>query len=378
MYCQLSAEYSKTLLSPPPGPFNFKSPDEWPRWRKRYEQFRVASGLSTDSAAKQVSTQLYCLGEEAELVLMSTSATADDCKDHASIMAKFDAFFKIRRNIIFERAQFNRRNQQPGESAEQYIMALYSLAANCEYGALQDEMIRDQLVVGIRDTVLSEKLQLDTDLTLEKAKKSIRQREAIREQQTILDETNGTNVAEHCSNRPKHSEKQQLPSPKRCKRCGKEPHTRSKCPAKDAVCHKCQKKGHYGSMCRSMTVKKSTLNDSFLDTVTTPTDEKAWFVEILVGGSKVTFKLDTGTEVTAVSEETYRALPDAPPLSTPAKILRGPSTKPLQCVGECNILLQHQGKSCNQQLFIVCATTLEGEGLRRTEENGEDGGNLKG
>ena len=355
----------------PPGPFNFKSPDEWPRWRKRYEQFRVASGLSTDSAAKQVSTLLYCLGEEAESVLMSTSATADDRKDHASIMAKFDAFFKIRRNIIFERARFNRRNQQPGESAEQYIMALYSLAANCEYGALQDEMIRDRLVVGIQDAALSEKLQLDADLTLEKAKKSIRQREAIREQQTILDETNGANVdamhnsrgrgqrdrrpgdAKHRSNRPKRSEKQQPPSPKRCTCCGKEPHTRSKCPAKDAVCHKCQKKGHYSSMCRSTTVNESTLDDSFLDTVTTPTDEKAWFVEILVGGSKVTFKLDTGAEVTAVSEETYRTLPDAPPLSTPAKILRGPSTKPLQCVGECNILLQHQGKSCNQQLFIV-------------------------
>ena len=241
----------------PPGPFNFKSPDEWPRWRKRYEQLRVASGLSTDSAAKQVSTLLYCLGKEAESVLTSTSAAADDRKDHASIMAKFDAFFKIRRNIIFERARFNRRNQQPGESAEQYIMALYSLAANCEYGALQDEMIRDRLVVGIRDAVLSEKLQLDADLTLEKAKKSIRQREAIREQQTILDETNGANVdamhnsrgrgqrdrrpgdAKHRSNRPKHSEKQQPLSPKRCTRCGKETHTRSKCPAKDAVCHNC-------------------------------------------------------------------------------------------------------------------------------------------
>ena len=108
------------------------SPDEWPRWRKRYEQFRVASGLSTDSAAQQVSTLLYCLGDEAESVLMSTSATADGRKDHASIMAKFDAFFKIRRNIIFERTRFNRRNQQPGESAEQYIMALYSLLKSTE------------------------------------------------------------------------------------------------------------------------------------------------------------------------------------------------------------------------------------------------------
>ena len=32
-------------------------------------------------------------------------------------------------------------------------------------------------------------------------------------------------------------------SAKKCSRCGKEPHKDNKCPAKDAVCHVCQKKG---------------------------------------------------------------------------------------------------------------------------------------
>ena len=47
-------------------------------------------------------------------------------------------------------------------------------------------MIRDRLFVGIRDTALSEKLQMDADLMLEKAKKSIRKQEAIHEHQGIL------------------------------------------------------------------------------------------------------------------------------------------------------------------------------------------------
>ncbi len=42
-------------------------------------------------------------------------------------------------------------------------------------------MIRDRLVVGIKDAGLSERLQLDPTLTLEKAKTSIRQREAVQE-----------------------------------------------------------------------------------------------------------------------------------------------------------------------------------------------------
>jgi len=47
-------------------------------------------------------------------------------------------------------------------------------------------MIRDRLVVGIGDILLSERLQTDAALTLEKAKTVIRQREAVQEQQLIL------------------------------------------------------------------------------------------------------------------------------------------------------------------------------------------------
>ena len=47
-------------------------------------------------------------------------------------------------------------------------------------------MLRDRLVVGIRDAAMSQKLQMDAELTLEKAKKAIRQKEAVYEQQREL------------------------------------------------------------------------------------------------------------------------------------------------------------------------------------------------
>ena len=150
----------------PPEKFNFKQPDEWPHWRKHFEQFRVASGLSTESSARQVNTLLYCLGEEAEDLLRSTNITEDERKVYLKVLGKFDGFFHVRKNIIFERAKFNRRCQLAGETADQFIASLYNLAENCNYGDLKGEMIRDRLVVGIRDMTLSEKLQLDADLTL--------------------------------------------------------------------------------------------------------------------------------------------------------------------------------------------------------------------
>ena len=77
----------------PPEKFNFKQPDKWPRWRKCFEQFCVASGLSTESSARQVNTLLYCLGEEAEDLLRSTNITEDERKVYLTVLGKFDGFF---------------------------------------------------------------------------------------------------------------------------------------------------------------------------------------------------------------------------------------------------------------------------------------------
>ena len=62
--------------------------------------------------------------------------------------------------IIYERAKFNSRCQEPDEPVETFVTALYNLAEHCGYEALHDEMIRDRIVVGIQDRKLSEKLQL--------------------------------------------------------------------------------------------------------------------------------------------------------------------------------------------------------------------------
>ncbi len=71
------------------------------------------------------------------------------------------------------------------------ITAVHKLAENCQYGVLQEEMIRDGLIVGIRDHRLSERLQLDPELTLSKAITKIRQSKEIKKQQTDLRQASG-------------------------------------------------------------------------------------------------------------------------------------------------------------------------------------------
>ena len=107
---------------------------------------------------------LYCLGEDADDVLTSTNISEENRKNFAKVLAKFDAFFKVRQNVIFERAKFNKRTQLDGESAKKYIT---TLAETCNYPqGIKSEMIRDQLVVAIRDQHLSQQLEMDLILLL--------------------------------------------------------------------------------------------------------------------------------------------------------------------------------------------------------------------
>ena len=46
----------------------------------------------------------------------------------------------------------------PDEPVEQFITGRYNLAADCNFGELKDKLIRDRIVVGIRDASLSERL----------------------------------------------------------------------------------------------------------------------------------------------------------------------------------------------------------------------------
>ena len=166
--------------------FNFRKPEEWTQWIRRFERFRVASGLSTKSEDKQVNTLVYSMGAKAEDIFQSFGLSEKDSKKYSTVKAKFESHFIKRRNTIFERARFNRRVQQEGESVDDFIIDLYSLAEHCQYGRLHDEMVRDRIVVGIKDSKLSEKLQMDNELTLEKPISLARNSESVKQQQSTL------------------------------------------------------------------------------------------------------------------------------------------------------------------------------------------------
>ena len=228
----------------PPEPFTFSRPEVWIKWSRRFERFRQASGLKDKDDEAQVNTLIYSMGDEAEDILRSFGLSEEDSKKYDTVVAKFESHFVKRRNVIFERAKFNMRKQKEGEAVDTFVTALYTLAEYCEYGALHDQMIRDRIVVGISNATLSEKLQLDTDLTLDKAITQVRQSESVKQQQPLLRGEAGNTPIGAIQSQQQLSQQgktwQRRPNPqfqlgnKSCFRCGRTPsHDREHCPAKD-------------------------------------------------------------------------------------------------------------------------------------------------
>jgi len=176
---------SKTIMTTQtlvqcPEQFNFSTPAEWPKWIRRFDRYKSASGLAAKDEVEQINTLIYLMGDQAEDIFLTfTFATAGEEKKYAPVVKKFEKHFIVRRNTIYERAKFNARVQLDGEPAEQFITSLYGLVEYCEYSSLKEEMIRDRIVVGVRDRKLSEKLQLDNNLTLAKAVEIVRQHEDV-------------------------------------------------------------------------------------------------------------------------------------------------------------------------------------------------------
>ncbi len=300
----------------PPERFNFSRPDEWPKWLGRFERFRYASDLNEKDEVKQIHTLIYSMGDEADDILSTFRLSEEDGKKYDTEVEKFQGYFVKRRNTIFERAKFNRRKQE-GEPVDDFIVDLYRLAEHCGYGSLHNEMIRDRLVVGLRNPSLSEKLQMDADLTLEKAVSAARQTESIKQQQTVLRSPSQEGKPVRAVDTV---EKQRMPyrSQKRkpketapthqklkcCTRCGRSPtHNREQCPAREATCHKCGKRGHFQTACRSsanVRTVESTNQEAFMGAVQDSEHTNPWMVTLTVNGKPLEFKIDTGADVSAI------------------------------------------------------------------------------
>ena len=142
---------------------------------------------------------------------------------------------------------------------------------------MRDILICDRIVVGVNDEALSDRMQINKNLKLEDAVEMARQSEArkqnrdlvrggnvqttnslpdknvdlVKRQQSTYKFKQKQRYSNSGSKGPIQTHSQSKEHAKTCPWCGNSSHFCRSCPAKDAICVLCKKKGHFQSVCRS-------------------------------------------------------------------------------------------------------------------------------
>ena len=144
----------------------------WKKFHRAWNNYEIAARLKdpgnpTVNKSLRTATLLTCIGSDALDVYEGLEfANEDDKKDIDVVLQKLQRYCIGETNEIYERYRFNKRVQEPNESLDAYVTALRTLAKTCNFGVLENSLIRDRIVIGVRDNQARKKLLQVSKLTL--------------------------------------------------------------------------------------------------------------------------------------------------------------------------------------------------------------------
>ncbi|ODM87902.1 hypothetical protein Ocin01_18780, partial [Orchesella cincta] len=157
----------------------------WKRWFLKWTMYELATGLDTKSGRVRIAAMLSSVGQDG-LDLFQTFEWKDENepKSYRAVMEKFEKWCTPRGNTMFRDVQIM---QGESEKIDSYVAALKLQASNCGFGA--DDMarrIRDQVVLGLRDKKVQERVLREDDPNLDQVLTIVRAAEVAEQQSSKL------------------------------------------------------------------------------------------------------------------------------------------------------------------------------------------------
>ena len=295
---------------------------------------------------KQVAVFLSVVGAST-YGLLRTLLTLDKPseKSLADLTSALVAHYEPKPMVITQWFHFHRRNQDPTESISEYVAALRKLSTFCDFGDQLDNALRDRLVCGVHSEALQKVLLSTKDLTFKAAMEKALSMEAADHNTKELHakgplpvnkvakslptprvSASSTTTQPSQSRTPHQRPHQRAHQSSRshsqsCYRCGKNNHQAHQCRYLESICHSCGKKGHIASVCRSRrrsAARTHAVNISPEEELP-PVEELHLFrlgfdskstsqivVELTINALPISMEVDTGAEVSVMSEAKFR------------------------------------------------------------------------
>ena len=143
--------------------------ENFKRFKQQFELYWEATSNVERSDKQKVSMFLHIAGPEAIEVYNSFSFEENEVRSFANVIKKFEEYATPKLNETYERYIFRSRLQKEGESIDQYAVDLKLKAQSCNFGIILDSMIRDQIVIGVVDKKMRERMLREENLTLDRA-----------------------------------------------------------------------------------------------------------------------------------------------------------------------------------------------------------------
>jgi hypothetical protein len=186
-----------------------------------------------------------------------------ETKKYSDALSILDALYTKQRNEIFARHCLASRNQQAGESVTEYLEVLKQMSKDCNFKAasaelFENEYIRRCFYSRFEVSAYSTKVTCNATVTLEAIFDQARALElAERHSASYLSPLNPTTTAAMGKHEEEVGEKLSSTTAaascktEKCFFCGNHRHSRTLCPAEEAICRLCNKKVCYQRVCKS-------------------------------------------------------------------------------------------------------------------------------
>ncbi|XP_060554235.1 uncharacterized protein K02A2.6-like [Ruditapes philippinarum] len=354
--------------------------EEFKKFRQHAELI-FSGALREKEEEVQVTYLLLWIGDRGRQIYNTLTLTELQRKSIKAISDAIQKHLQPKSNPVFSRYKFH--NEKQGNSTiEQFITRLKTLANDCAFHAgYRDDVIRDQIVIGITSEKVREKLITEGEaLTLEKAVRISQSHEYAQAQ--LRDMTNSKNIddinhkrhstSKHQNEAGKkhnhHSRVRQNQQITKCGNCGQSHHSKDRCPARGKLCKNCHKWNHYAVVCRSN--KKvheietgnnnsdSNSDSEFCIGAVDSHSKGQVFVDLQVGskGHFKQFKLDTGACCNILSEADFKSLKINTPLKKPTVKLTAYSGTEIKVLGVVDLSCSYKKKCSKLVEFYVVRT----------------------
>lgn len=318
----------------PPG--HFSMTDNWSLWRQKFDIYLTATDKKKASDETKIATLLACMGDEG--IYLYNTFEPDKKSSLDELLKEFDTHFLPKRVTAMESFKFHNMVQDLDQNIDQYLTELKKQAQLCQFicenpnckQSFENRMIRDRLIIGIKDKESQLRLLREKDLTVNKVIEYCKSIELSKENMKYLKPDEEVNML-RSSRKIK------------CKKCTYE-HFPNRCPAFNKTCANCQQKGHFAKACSSMNANPSvqthkhnvqenswknkesrnstnvrSVNLSEIDESSSAEEvffvseciynnKSCWNENILVEGKLINFKLDSGSDISILPKKVFNTL----------------------------------------------------------------------